>query len=121
MSVPLAILEAAQAAALPARAVSEAAAITAGVEVALVADRRCWGRWLLDRLGELPITATSQREFVAALAEEFSAAADEIDHGAGRGRTAHVAARASSTTWARRYGAGAPPPTFDGSRGPRCR
>jgi hypothetical protein len=58
VSVPLAILEAAQAAALPARAVSDAAAITAGVEAALAADRRCWGRWLLDRLGELPITAT---------------------------------------------------------------
>jgi hypothetical protein len=98
VSVPLAILEAAQAAALPARAVSDAAAITAGVEAALAADRRCWGRWLLDRLGELPITATSQREFVAALAEEFSVAADEIDHGAG-----------------------ASPPTFDGARGPRCR
>lgn len=120
MSVPVAILEAAQAAALPARAVSEAAAITAGVEVALAANRRCWGRRLLERLGELPITATSQREFIAALAEEFSAAADEIDHRDGRGRTVHVVARASSTTWAWHQGAGAPHPTFDGPRGPRC-
>jgi hypothetical protein len=84
VSVPLAIAEAARAAAMPARAVSEAAAITAGVEVALAADRRCWSRRLLARLGELPVTATSQRELVAALAEEFYAAADAIDHGAGR-------------------------------------
>ena len=82
MSVPLAIAETAHAAALPARAVSDAAAVTAGVEAALAADRRYWARRLLTRWGELPITASSQRELVAALAEEFYAAADDIDHGA---------------------------------------
>ena len=51
MSVPLAIAKAAQAATRPARAVSNEAAVTTGVE--------------------------------AALAEEFSAAADEIDDGGG--------------------------------------
>ena len=81
MSVPLAITEAALAAANPARAVSDAAAVTAGVEVALAADRRYWARRLLTRLGELPITASDQRELVTALAEEFYAAADAIDHG----------------------------------------
>ncbi len=84
MSVSLAITEAAHAAALPARAVSDAAAVTAGVEAALAADRRYWARRLLTRLGGLPITASSQREFVTALAEEFYAAADDIDHGAGQ-------------------------------------
>ena len=82
MSVPLAIAETAHAAALPARAVSDAAAVTAGVEAALAADRRYWARRLLTRLGELPSTASSQRELVAALAEEFYAAADDIDYGA---------------------------------------
>jgi hypothetical protein len=84
VSVPLAIAEAARAAALPARAISEAAAITAGVEVALAADRRCWGRRLLARLDDLPVTATNRHELLAALAEEFYAAADAIDHGRGR-------------------------------------
>lgn len=84
MSVPLAIAEAARAAARPARAVSDEAAITAGVEVALAADRRYWCRQLLARLGDLPVTAISQRELIATLAEEFATAADEIDHGAGR-------------------------------------
>lgn len=50
---------------------------------ALAADRRRWGRRLLNHLGALPITATSQREFIAAMTEEFVAAADEIDHGPG--------------------------------------
>ncbi len=84
MSVPLTIIEAARAAALPARAVSDAAAITTGVTVALAADRRYWGHRLLARLADLPATATSERELVAALAEEFYVAADAIDHGAGR-------------------------------------
>lgn len=84
MSISLAIVEAAQAAALPARAVSDAAAVTAGVEAALAADRRYWARRLLTRLGELPNTARSQRDLVTTLAEEFYAAADDIDHGAGR-------------------------------------
>lgn len=84
MSVPLAITEAAHAAAAPARAVSDAAAVTAGVEAALAADRRSWARKLLTLLGELPNTASSQRELVTTLAEEFYAAADDIDHGAGR-------------------------------------
>ena len=57
MSVPLAITEAAHGAARPARAVSDTAAVTAGVE--------------------------------AALAEEFYAAADDIDHGAGQ-ETSHA-------------------------------
>ena len=57
MSVPLAITEAAHAAARPARAVSDTAAVTAGVE--------------------------------AALAEEFYAADDDIDHGAGQ-ETSHA-------------------------------
>lgn len=35
-------------------------------------------------LRELPNTASSQRDLVAALAEEFYAAADDIDHGAGQ-------------------------------------
>ncbi|MGH4020310.1 MAG: hypothetical protein ACRDT0_13955 [Pseudonocardiaceae bacterium] len=84
MSVPWAIAEAALAAAGPARAVSDAAAITAGVEAALAADRRCWGGRLRARLSDLPVSATSQRDLVAALAEEFYTAADEIDHGVGR-------------------------------------
>jgi hypothetical protein len=83
MSVPLAIAEAARAAALPARAVSEGAAITAAVEVALAADRRSWARRLLNRMDDLPLAATHQREFVATLAREFSAAADDIDNGRG--------------------------------------
>ncbi len=83
MSIPLAITEAALAAARPARAVSDAAAVTAGVEAALAADRRFWARRLLARLDELPSTASTQRALVAALAEEFSAAAAAIDHGAG--------------------------------------
>ncbi|MGH3811769.1 MAG: hypothetical protein ACRDUV_04835 [Pseudonocardiaceae bacterium] len=83
MSVPLAIAEAARAAAHPARAVSDAAAITAGVEAALAADRRYWGRRLRARLSDLPVSAISERGLVAALAEEFYAAADEIDHGVG--------------------------------------
>ena len=70
MSVPLAITEAAHAAARPARAVSDTAAVTAGVEAALAADRRYWARRLLTRLGDLPITAGSQRELVVSLAEE---------------------------------------------------
>lgn len=120
MSVPLATLEAARAAALPAWAVSGTAAITAGVETALAADCRCWGRRLLGRLDELPITATSQREFVAALAEEFSAAADEIDHGAGRIErpTLRPERHPQPGSGAERRG---PTPTFDGPRGPRCR
>ena len=85
MSVPLAIAEAAHAAARPARAVSD----TAGVEAALAADRRYWARRLLTRLAGLPSTAGSQRELVAALAEEFYAAADDIDHGAGQ-ETSHA-------------------------------
>jgi hypothetical protein len=84
VSIPLAIAEAARAAARPARAVSEEAAITAGVEVALAADRRYWGRRLLARLEELPSTAISQRELLATLAEELATAADEIDYGTGR-------------------------------------
>jgi len=84
MSVPLAIADAARAAAHQARAVSEGAAVTAGVEVALAADRRWWARLLLCRLDSLPITASSQRELLTALAEEFSAAADEIHHGTGK-------------------------------------
>lgn len=84
MSVPFVIVEAAQAAARPARAVSEAAAVTAGVEAALAADRRCWGHRLVACLDELPASATGRRELVAALAEEFFLAADEVDHGAGR-------------------------------------
>ncbi len=87
MSVPLAIAEAALAAACEARAVSDGAAVTAGVEAALAADRRCWGRRLLGRLNELPVSAAGQRELLAALAEEFFAAADEIDHGVGREAT----------------------------------
>ncbi len=89
MSVPLAIAEAARAAAGPARAVSDAAAVTAGVEAALAADRRYWARRLLARLDELPSTASSQRQLVAALAEEFYAAADDIDHGTGQ-EASHV-------------------------------
>jgi hypothetical protein len=81
MSVPPIIAEAALAAALPARAVSDAAAVTAGVEAALAADRRSWGHRLLKDLSDLPVGATSQRELLASLAEEFYAAADEIDHG----------------------------------------
>ena len=84
MSVPLAIAEAALAAACEARAVSEGAAVTAGVEAALAADRRSWGRRLLARLNDLPVSATGQRELLAALAAEFFAAADDIDHGVGR-------------------------------------
>ncbi len=84
MSVPLAIAEAARAAARPARAVSDEAAITAAVEAALAADRRHWSRQLLARLGGLPVTPISHRDFIATLAEEFSVAADEIDHGRGR-------------------------------------
>lgn len=84
MNLPLAITEAALAAACEARAVSEGAAVTAGVEAALAADRRCWGRRLLAHLNDLPVSATDQRELLAALAEEFFAAADEIDHGVGR-------------------------------------
>ena len=83
MSIPLAIAEVALAAARPARAVSDAAAVTAGVEAALAADRRYWARRLLARLEELPSTAGSQRALVAALAEEFAAAAAAIDHDAG--------------------------------------
>ena len=81
MSVPPIIAEAALAAALPARAVSDAAAVTAGVEAALAADRRSWGRRLLGHLSDLPVGATSQRELLASLAEEFYAAADEIHPG----------------------------------------
>ncbi len=84
MSIPLVIVEAAHAAARPARAVSEAAAVTAGVEAALAADRRCWGHRLVARLDELPASATGRRELVAALAEEFFLAADDVDHGVGR-------------------------------------
>lgn len=84
MSVPLAIAEAALAAACEARAVSEGAAVTAGVEAALAADRRSWARRVLARLNDLPVSATGQRELLAALAEELFAAADEIDHGFGR-------------------------------------
>ncbi len=84
MSIPLAIAEVAHAAARPAHAVSDAAAVTAGVEAALAADRRYWACRLLTRLGELPSNASSQRDLAAALAEEFYAAADEIDHGAGQ-------------------------------------
>jgi hypothetical protein len=84
MSVPWAIAEVAQAAARPARAVSDEAAVTAGVEAALAADRRYWSRQLLARLGDLPVTASSRRELIATLAEEFCAAADEIDDGRGR-------------------------------------
>lgn len=84
MSVPLAIAEAAQAAARPARAVSEEAAVTAGVEAALAADRRDWACRLRTRLGDLPSSAIAEREIVAALAEELNAAADEIDYGVGR-------------------------------------
>lgn len=83
MSISSTIVEAAQAAARPARAVSDAAAVTAGVEAALAADRRCWGHRLVARLDELPASATGGRELVAAFAEEFFRAADEIDHGAG--------------------------------------
>ncbi len=86
MSVPLAIAEAAHAAAGPARAVSDTAAVTAavtaGVEAALAAGRRYWARRLLTHLRELPSTARSQRDLVTALAEEFYAAAADIDHGA---------------------------------------
>ncbi len=84
MSVPFAIAEAARVAARPARAVSDEAAVTAGVEAALAADRRCWGRQLLARLSNLPLTASSQRELLATLAAEFYAAADEIDYGVGQ-------------------------------------
>ncbi len=84
MSLPLAIAEVALAAAHEARAVSEGAAVTAGVEAALAADRRSWGHRLLARLNDLPVSATGQRELLAALAEEFLAAADDIDHGVGR-------------------------------------
>jgi hypothetical protein len=84
MSVPLAIADAARAAAHRARAVSEGAAVTAGAEVALAADRRWWSHLLLGRLNSLPITASSQRELLAAFAEEFSAAAEEIHHGTGK-------------------------------------
>ncbi len=84
MSVPFAVVEAALAAARSARAVSDAAAVTAGVEAALAADRRGWAQRLLTRLGDLPVCATGQRELVATLAEEFSTSADEIDHGLGR-------------------------------------
>ncbi len=84
MSIPLAIAEAALAAACEARAVSEGAAVTAGVEAALAADRRCWARRLLARLDDLPVSAADQRELLAALAEEFLTAADDIDHGFGR-------------------------------------
>jgi hypothetical protein len=69
MSVPPIIAEAAL------------AAVTAGVEAALAADRRSWGHRLLKDLSDLPVGATSQRELLASLAEEFYAAADEIDHG----------------------------------------
>ena len=59
MSVPLAIAKAAQAATRPARAVSNEAAVTTGVEAALAADRRYWSHQLLARLGDLPVTASS--------------------------------------------------------------
>jgi hypothetical protein len=84
VSIPFAIVEAAQVAARSARAVSDAAAVTAGVEAALAADRRRWSRRLLAHLDDLPASATRQRELVAALANELYRAADEIDHGAGR-------------------------------------
>jgi hypothetical protein len=78
VSIPLAVTEAAIAASGSARAVSDTASITAGVKAALAADRRRWGRWLVARLGDLPATATIQRDLVATLAEEFYTAADEI-------------------------------------------
>lgn len=81
--IPLGVLEAAHAAARPARAVSEAAAVTAGVEAALAAERRCWARRLLARLGDLPVTAAGERGLLAAIAEELYAAADDIDRGLG--------------------------------------
>jgi hypothetical protein len=84
VTIPLAIAEAARAAARPARAVSDDAAVTAGVEAALAADRRCWARLLLSRLSELPSSATAERELFSALAEELSAAADEVDNGMGQ-------------------------------------
>jgi hypothetical protein len=58
--------------------------VTAGVEAALAADRRYWARRLRTHLRELPSTARSQRDLLTALAEEFYAAADDIDHGAGQ-------------------------------------
>jgi hypothetical protein len=77
----LAITEAAVAAACPTRAVSN----TAGVEANLAPDRRRRGRRLLAHFGDLPVTATIQRELVlvTALAKEFYTAefytaADEI-------------------------------------------
>jgi hypothetical protein len=84
MSVPLAIAEVVRAATRPAQAVSGEAAVTAGVEAALAADRRYWSRQLLARLGDVPVTASGHRELIATLAEEFFSAADEIDDGRGR-------------------------------------
>lgn len=79
MAIPAVIAEAAIAAAGPARAVSDAAAVIAGVEAALATDRRRWGQYLQARLGDLPPSATSLRELYMTLAEEFYAAADAID------------------------------------------
>jgi hypothetical protein len=63
MSVPLAIAEIVRAATRP--AVSGEAAVTAGVEAALAADRRYWSRQLLARLGDVPVTASGHRELIA--------------------------------------------------------
>ncbi len=79
MTVPATIAEAAIAAARPARAVSEAAAVIAGVEVALAADRRRWGQQLQARIDGLPSSATSLRQLYLTLAQEFYSAADDIE------------------------------------------
>ena len=54
----------------------------ASTEAVLSADRRRSGRQQLPYFDDLPVTASSQRELLATLAEEFYAPAAEIDHGA---------------------------------------
>ena len=72
----------------------------APAEATLAADRRCWAHRLLACLGELPVTVTSQRNLTAALAEQFSAAADEIDHRTGL-EASHASPAAAGSNWPR--------------------
>jgi hypothetical protein len=83
MSVPVTIAEVARAAARPARTVSGEAAVTAGAEAALAADRRYRSRQLLARLSDLPVTVSSHREL------SFPSSAHRQEHDSRQEWTSH--------------------------------
>jgi hypothetical protein len=89
----------------------------------LLGPPHCWPAW-----ASCPSPPPASATFVAAPVEEFSAAADEMDHGGRpamprlplRGRTDPGDDPSVIRNLGPAVSAGGSTPTFDSSRGPRC-